>query len=383
MSYTEMMKIATNVHRDAFGGITISNLALFDWLEEKDDIIVGIEYMATRRFFAALIFRRYLPSFFRHHIISCEDILRRYPWGTTWWLKQRWRPLIEEAKRVLQAEKPDIILINGTYHAPWIMAQAAQELGVPIVLRYAGVLQYEVAHSRAVIRRRLLHYERYIVSQARAIIFPSTLCQQVVEQEILKQPARRATVIPNPAKPPPLLGRRRSHRRFTLAAIGRWTPIKNFPAFVAAHQQLLTEGFAHRAILVTSHMERSTQIPETIERQVSMSQEDLQLFYRSVDLVVVPSHFETFCNVAAEAVVRGAAVLVSERVGFAEVLKSCGLERMVIDSFDDPVAVAAAIRYLTHTPLTRAERLRVTAALDPHAIHQDILSVLENVLAES
>lgn len=58
------MKIATNVQRDAFGGITISNLALFDWLQDKDMTIVGIEYVNARHFMGAIIFRHYLPSFF-------------------------------------------------------------------------------------------------------------------------------------------------------------------------------------------------------------------------------------------------------------------------------------------------------------------------------
>jgi hypothetical protein len=55
--YDVRMKIATNVHRDAFGGITISNLALFDWLEGGEDTIVGIEYLTNRHATAAVIFQ--------------------------------------------------------------------------------------------------------------------------------------------------------------------------------------------------------------------------------------------------------------------------------------------------------------------------------------
>ena len=74
------MKIATNVHRDAFGGITISNLALFDWLEDKEDTIVGIEIITGRHILGPVIFRRYLPSFFSHHIINGIDVLPRHSW---------------------------------------------------------------------------------------------------------------------------------------------------------------------------------------------------------------------------------------------------------------------------------------------------------------
>ena len=135
------MKIATNIHRDAFGGITISNLALFDWLEDKDDTIVGIEYLTTRAISGAVIFRRFDPSFFSHHIINGLDIFTKYPWTTTTRLRKKWAVLIEATKEVLRQTAPDVLLVNGTYFAPWILGQAAHELGIPIVLRYAGVLK--------------------------------------------------------------------------------------------------------------------------------------------------------------------------------------------------------------------------------------------------
>ena len=182
------MKIATNVHRDAFGGITISNLALFDWLEDKEDTIVGVEYVTSRHIQGAIIFRRYLPSFFSHHIISGIDIIPRYSWEKVSRLRKRWDILVETTKNVLRQEAPDLVLINGTYYSPWILAQAAHELGIPIVLRYAGVLQREVTQKSYFTKQRLLKYERWIADTADAIIFPSTLCKTVVENEILKKP---------------------------------------------------------------------------------------------------------------------------------------------------------------------------------------------------
>lgn len=374
------MKIATNVHRDVFGGITVSNLALFDWLKEKEDTIVGIEYIMARHFMGATIFRHYEPSFFRHHVVNALDILPKYSWEKGMIdIRKKWDILIEATKTILRQENPDVVLANGTYFAPWIMAKAAEELGIPVVLRYAGVLKREVAHKSFFVRKRLLNHEKWLASMADAVIFPSTLCKDIVESEVAHKPLKKSVVIPNPVAPVPLKGAKR-HGRYTIAVIGRWSRIKNFQSFVTLHKKLRDERWPHRAVMVTSYRDEKFGIPETIERIDPMNQEELGKFYRKIHLVIVPSLFETFCNVAAEAVIHGASVLVSEQVGFSEILKKAGLSRMVIPSFKDMDMVVEAIKHIKDQPLNARERKAVTSLLDPTLVHGEILDVLEKSL---
>ncbi|OGL73052.1 hypothetical protein A3F28_03015 [Candidatus Uhrbacteria bacterium RIFCSPHIGHO2_12_FULL_57_11] len=376
------MKIATNVHRDAFGGITISNLALFNWLEEKHDVIVGIEVLISRHILGAVIFRHYDPSFFHHHMINAIDIVPQKPWERAWGMasaRNRWRVLIETTKRILLQEAPDVVLLNGTYYAPWILAVAAHELGIPTVLRYAGVLKREVTGMGYFARHQLLNYERWQASTADAIIFPSSLCRKVVEEEILGAPAKHGVVIPNPVDAgTPIL--RRRDGRYVIAAVGRWSRVKNFQAFIALHEELLADRWLHRAVVVTSYHDKKFPIPETIVRRDPMSHDDLQKFFRTINLLVVPSHFETFCNVAAEAVILGTPVLISENVGFSEILRKAGLGRMVIANFDDPVKVAGAVKRLALTHILKKEHAALAALLDSHRIHERMIKVLNGVL---
>ena len=375
------MKIATNVHRDAFGGITISNLALFDWLRDKEDTIVGIEVILERHILGAVIFRHYLPSFFSHHIINAIDIIPKYPWDRFGNQTKKWGVLIETAKDILRKESPDVVLINGTYNIPWILARAAKDLGIPIVLRYAGVLQKEVLHKNIFIRRRLLVYERWLASIANFIIFPSKICQKVVEQDILGYAVKQALVIENPVDIKRHLKlRRTANRRYTIAAIGRWTPVKNFQAFIALHNELQKHEWSHRAILVTSFYDKNFSIPETIEVKTSMAYEELLEFYQSVDLIMVMSYFETFSNVAAEAIMSGTSVLVSKNVGFSEVLIKAGLKRMVIDSFEDQGEVFERIKHIAKKKPTKKEITKVSILLNPHKIHQNIINILNKVI---
>lgn len=373
------MKIATNVHRDAFGGITISNLALFDWLESKKDTIIGVELIVARHILGPVIFRHYCPRFFRHHIVNGLDIIPRLSWEKMGDPRKKWLILIKAVKDILKAEAVDIILLNGTYNAPWIIGQAANELGIPIVLRYAGVLQQEVSHKNFLVRKRLLRYERWLVESASAIIFPSNLCRKTVEKEVIQEPVKNWSVIPNPVRVCKH-GQKNRRGRYTMATIGRWTPIKNFQAFIALHKELLAQEWPHRAVLVTSFKDERYSFPETLERKVSMSHDELLKFYRSIDLVVVTSHFETFSNVAAEALVNGTSVLVSKNVGFSEILNKAGLKRMVIESFDNPKKVANTVKELSKTRLSQSEIRRVTSLLSPENIHQKIIRVLNNTL---
>lgn len=376
------MKIATNVDRDAFGGITISNLALFDWLIDGDATVVGVEYIVRRHLLGAAVFQKYPQTFFRHHIVGSFDIVRRYPWTKVWNLKRKWRVLIDVTKKILEQESPDVVLINGTYSLPWILAQAASEMDIPIVLRYAGVMKKEVGNLGYFVRRRLARHEREVASLADAIIFPSNVCKEVVEREVLFRALPHATIVPNPiGSVGKVVRNKAANSAYTIACIGRWTNVKNFQAFFALHKSLLLSGWSHRAVLVTQPTR--TQIPKTIERLGPMAHGALQDFYATVDLVVVPSHFETFSNVAAEAIAHGCSVLTSNNVGFAEVLREAGLGRMVIGSFDDADVVSKAVQRIAQKKLTEKERRAVLRILDSHRIHEEIYGILDSTLSRS
>ncbi len=375
------MKIATNVSRDAFGGITISNLALFDWLQEKDVSIVGIEVITARHILGAVVFRKYLPTFFSHHIINGMDVMSRYSWERASNLRKKWDILIEETKKILRQESIDAVLITGTYFVPWIIGQAARELGIPIVLRYAGVMKKEVSHKGYFVRKKLLKYEKWLASVASVIIYPSAVCKRIVEKEILQDTKIKSLVVPNPATvchSKPVIETKKG--RVILAAVGRWTPIKNFTAFINLHNQLLEEDWPHHAIIVSSRWDSAVDIPETVQKVNSMSHDHLLQFYRSIDLLLVTSDFETFSNVAAEAAINGTPVLVSKNVGFSEVLIKAGLKRMVIDSFADPEKVSAAVKKVVKVKMTKEEIRKLAKLVSPHLVHDKIIKTIEKVI---
>src|SRR3989344_585824 len=119
-----------------------------------------------------------------------------------------------------------------------------------------------------------------------------------------------------------------------IAAVGRYSKIKNFDTYFALHSELQKRKWRHTASFVTNPDADLKKMPKTIELLPSMTTEGLKKFYLSQGLIVCPSTFETFGNVPMEAACLGIPVLVSDKMGCAEVLKKVGLANMVI-SFDD------------------------------------------------
>lgn len=376
------MKIATNVDRQIFGGIATSNLALFRSLEESGHTFVGIEMPRERSIKGATTFWRFHPDFFQHRIIQVPDLWERYQIGDfedLKGIKNYWSLAITLMIELLKAEAPDVVLLNGTYIVPWILLHAAKKLKIPVVLRYAGVLTIETQnvpdeHAREMFRK----LEKDFVPNVSFCIFPSMVAKRVVEEVVTGKTINRAVILPNP------IFVSKTYRHYQqgqpiIAAIGRWAKVKNFPAFFIAHKQLLKEKYKHRALLITNH-DRSHRVPKTVEEIPIMAQDQLQQFYSCLSVLVIPSTFETFCNVAAEALMTGTPVLVSETVGFAEVLRKFKLDDMIVPSFDDVELVAARIKKLSGRRLSFWKRRALARYLDPNRVHQQLVDVLQDNL---
>lgn len=376
------MKIATNVERQMFGGIATSNLALLRSLEASGHTFIGIELPSERSIKGATMFWSFHPDFFQHRIIQVPDVWERFKIRNTHALddiRAIWQPAVELLIDLLKVEKPDVVLLNGTYTVPWVLLQAAKSLKIPIVLRYAGVLTIEtqgVADPHAREMYRLL--EKSFMPNVDYAIFPSAVAKRVVEEVVTGYEIKNATVLPNPVFVP-RLHYRSPNKQLVIGAVGRWSKVKNFQAFFRLHQGLRRQQTAHTARFITNH-ERTVRVPKTIEKIDSMGQSELWRFYRELDVLIVPSTFETFCNVAAEAVLSGTPVLVSETVGFSEVLQAFGLDDMVVPSFEKNSIIIDRVKRLSRRRVSFWTRRRLARYLDPNRVHRQIVDVLQDVI---
>jgi len=374
------MRIATNVTREYLGGITRSNINFMDSLNEEGKGIVGIELSARRYMQAPTIFRHLSPDWFNHHIINIHDI----PVGKAIKssknlkdLEKKFRPVIKIIKEIFLKEKPDVVFLNGTYYIPWIISIAAHELKIPIVLRYAGVYSKETESFKPKAKKFFNAMEKSFQKRVSHFIFPSRLCLDVVEKEIVKKEIKNAFIVPNSFKVPENKQVFKSIER-RIAAVGRWDKIKNFRSYFKIHNTLKKIGWEHEASFVTGDS-KIKNMPKTINRFIFMTHDELLKFYSSQGLIICPSLFETFGNVPMEAVCMGIPVLVSDNMGCAEVLKTAGLSNMVM-SFDDTKKVAERAKELCGQQILPRQINNLRRVLDPKVINAEIMSILRDAI---
>jgi len=199
-----------------------------------------------------------------------------------------------------------------------------------------------------------------------------------VEAEVTKSKIKKSYIISNPVASiftDPCVREYSMERK--IAAVGRYSKIKNFDAFFELHKELLKQDWKHNAFFVTDRDAVIDNLPKTIELLAPMSPKELKKFYLSQCLIVCPSTFETFGNVPMEAACLGVPVLVSDKMGCSEVLKKVGLENMVI-SFDDMSKVVLRAKELCGQSILPKQLNALKALLDNRLVSEKINTILIN-----
>jgi glycosyltransferase involved in cell wall biosynthesis len=377
------MKLAINLTREYVGGITSSNTNLINYLYGQDYEFLGLELNARMYMKAPVNFRNFSPDVFDHHIINIHNlpIMEILDDSNSLHdIKNAYKEPIRLIRDILKKEKPDVILLSGTYYIPWLISIAASQEKIPVVLWYSGILAKEAEHYSK--KRRGLFYsmEREIIKKSSKIIFPSRLCKDVVEKIVIKNKIKKGYIIPNPVSDTftnPCAVEYSIERR--IAAVGRYSKIKNFDYFFRLHKELLKKKWRHTATFVTSQSDIIKKIPKSIEVIPPMNAEGIKNFYISQGLIICPSTFETFGNVPMEAVCLGVPVLVSDKMGCAEILKEVGLENMVI-SFDDIDSVIKRVQLLCGQSILPKQLNALRKLLDVRLISEEIRAVLLDAL---
>ncbi|VVT04347.1 glycosyltransferase family 4 protein [Erythrobacter sp. EC-HK427] len=138
------------------------------------------------------------------------------------------------------------------------------------------------------------------------------------------------------------------HRPLRLGAMGRFDPAKGFDTLIRAMQllspmdaELVIGGFGpgqaelHHLARGCSHIRFAGRITDSAD------------FYAQCDAIIVPSRYEAFGLVAAEAKQAGRPVLVADTDGLPEQVEGCGL----VADCSDPAKLAEAIARFTTAPL--------------------------------
>lgn len=294
-------------------------------------------------------------------------------------LKRIYKEAIEQYKIAIKEEKPDIVLVNGTYYLPWCLYLASKELGVTTVLHYHGSISKETEHWKEKPRKLFNEMEKTFDAKELFYIFPSELTRQVVEKEVFGHAVSKYSVLPN-AVPLHFFDQKVNRCKKNIGIICRWTKIKNIEFFNKLARYNQKKGSQHTINVITDLKQNSLPrqaLGGMVKFRRPVESNEMGNFYSKMGMVLSPSFFETYGNVPQEAIASGVPALVSSNMGVAEIFKQLGLAEFITDFASMPVAYER-IKAVSGQAISQDIRGKMKELLSPEIIHRQMLNILES-----
>lgn len=248
-------------------------------------------------------------------------------------LEKEYQNIIDVFKKIISEEKPDLIVLNGTYFIPWCLYLAAKSSNIPVLLHYHGIITKETEtwdnHSHLLMKQM----EQTFDNDSIQYIFPSKLAKKVVEDQVFGHKIFHGAILPNSISAHFFEVNTKGESK-NIGIVNRWTAIKN-PNFVKEFAKYNQDNKKKYKInLVTdikSIKEEDVKKLKSVILRSGMKSIKLGKFYGEMGTVLCPSFFESYGNVPQEAVASGTPALVGNNMGIAETFRSLGLENFIID----------------------------------------------------
>lgn len=227
----------------------------------------------------------------------------------------------------------DVVHINAVWAlgllATLVMARLTR---IPtVVTPHESLTAFDIDRSRTNLRRRQKLLLKVLYKRWTTLF---VLTSQLEAEDSLPGSTRLRTIpfpIADPRRPlPPLRPRAQGHT-LRVGFLGRFDPKKNLDLLIDAvaelpgHVRLLVAGDGPADLVAQMHRRaKDVGVQDRIEWLGFVSATERPAFLAGLDVLAMPSVFESFGMSAAEAMLHGVPVLVSERTGIAEVIRRHG-----------------------------------------------------------
>ncbi len=292
-------------------------------------------------------------------------------------VKRRYKEVIDAYRETIRREKPDVVLINGTYYMPWCLFLAAQKEQVPTVVHYHGVLTKETEGWPAATRKMFRAMERTFDRAGVYYIFPSAITKKVVEKDVFEHRVSKYSILPNPV-PTQFFGPQGRGSKVNIGIVSRWSKVKNmeFCLELAAYNRQQGNKFVINIITDLNEKDpRYKALKDEITFHVPRGPRQLASFYRRMGVVISPSHFETYGNVSKEALASGTPALVSKNMGVSETFQKLGLQNWIQD-FSSVEDIYHKIGEVIGKPVSRSVVSNVKKWYSPEKVFNELVDIL-------
>jgi glycosyltransferase involved in cell wall biosynthesis len=301
---------------------------------------------------------------------------------------------MEATRRVREA---DIVHLNGFWGpGPALAMAACRARGKKYIVSTRANLEQRSLNDKSLKKGLALHLGGKQLLQNAATLHYTTNMERDLSPAWIR--GIESVVVPNPVEMPPRVDGGSIRERFgveksalLLGAFGRLHQRKGFDVLLPA---LARSARTDVRLLAVGHDEAGYQkeLERTVEREGlgnrvvftgELSGEDLARAYAAIDLLVLPSHGESFGNVIVEAAAQGTPCMISDQVG----LKNWVAENDIGSVFPlDIDTWAAAIIKLSKTEILcrwEPERLAQLArgSFSIEAVARQMLECYERILS--
>jgi glycosyltransferase involved in cell wall biosynthesis len=262
-------------------------------------------------------------------------------------VRQKFGAIIDATARVIQEEKPDVVFLNGFSWTIWLMLQAINQSRVPVVFVRSGIATKEFKIYQDFFGENgtkvLLEMEKSVEAENFYNIFLNEFSKEVYENEALEKKCKTTFVIPLSVAKDYLQTKPKEKKvspKIKIGTVARWDRIKNHQAFLdvalTAHKKNLPMEFLSVTSIPQTNLnnEMKDEYRRLIKVISPMPVKKLINFYKSIDVLLCPSHFDVSPTVVFESLLCGTPVLISKNTGQKNLFQKFGIGDWVMDFSD-------------------------------------------------
>lgn len=286
-----------------------------------------------------------------------------------------WAEPISVLSRFIQEQKPDVVFLNGFGILNWMLLQAADKNGVPVVTQHAGIWTKELGIHKdrySKIGRALLEQtERDSTRMSAVEIFLNQWSKEYYQEHVAQGDERKMEIVPLPFDFASFnqLSTTDAPSRFDfdtktfhIGVIARWDEIKNHKALLAmakaAHAAKLPWRFHSVVDIPEKYADERREYEQYVDVVPPLDRAGISDFCRSVDLLLLPSLFDVSPTVVLEAVALDTPIAISPTIGYVSDFIKYGAEAWVINPEDANAALKAIERIMyKNMPFALRKRL--------------------------
>ncbi|MBU2036882.1 glycosyltransferase [Patescibacteria group bacterium] len=285
--------------------------------------------------------------------------------------------------------KPDVIFLNGAYLNPWLILKAGAKLNIPIVTKHPGIWKKELERNPKLYTenglKNLLEMEKDFSKLSSREIFLNDWSRKVYQKEVFRVNNARSEIISLPISPVKNSGKKQPNKKnYNIGVVARWDRIKNHQAVLALAKLAEEKKLPWTFYSVTSipptniHQEFKENYKRYIRVEEPKNRQELNKFYKKMDLMILPSHFDVSPHVVPEALFNGTPTLISPNVGWVSDYQRTGAKNWIID-FGNPEKVVERVLELKNTPLPEKLLKILKNNSDPEYSLKKFLNVFKKV----